>query len=164
MLLQLRFGVKRAAGVVEVNLAGSVKAAILRGAQLVEQGCFLETGETLDEIRARFFHLMLRLCARFRHGVHFIPSMAAWRTRCCDCFPSLNVVLTIQTGCSLSGVVWDSHSWLSLAVLATLPRTVRSGCPTGDAMSIQFFRSKRAIGFLFVAMLGLVGSGWASPQ
>jgi pimeloyl-ACP methyl ester carboxylesterase len=31
-------------------------------------------------------------------------------------------------------------------------------------MSIQFFRSKRAIGFLFVAMLGLVGSGWASPQ
>ena len=104
MFLQLRFRVERTAGVVEVDLAVFVQAAVFRCAQIVQQGRFLVARETRDEIRARFFDLEFFLRAAFRHSAHIIPSTPALRTKAVDPFRFLKVVLASQSRCSLSGV------------------------------------------------------------
>jgi hypothetical protein len=104
MFLQLRFRVERTAGVIEVDLAVFVQAAVFRCAQIVQLGRFFVARETRDEIRARFFDLEFFLSAAFRHIAHNIPSTPALRTKAADPFRSLKVVLSCQRRCSLSGV------------------------------------------------------------
>jgi hypothetical protein len=103
MFLQLRFRVERAAGVVEVDLAEFVQAAVLRRAQIVQQGRFFIARETRDEIGARFFDLKFFLSADFRHMGHNIPSTPGLRTKAINSFRFLKVVLPRQSRCSLSG-------------------------------------------------------------
>src|SRR4029077_1240684 len=104
MFVQLRFRDERTAGVVEVDLAAFVQPAIFRCAQIVQQSRLFIARETRDEIRVRFFDLEFFLRAAFHHIAHFIPSKADLRRWTVNPFPSLKVVSSRQSRCSLSGV------------------------------------------------------------
>ena len=109
MLLQLRFGVERAAGVVEVHLFAFVQAAVLGRAKIVQQRRLLIVRIAREKVHERFFGLRLFLCGALRHVRHFIPSAPALRMLPGRFVPIQKVVPEVPSRCSLSGVGNDAE-------------------------------------------------------